>query len=355
MGPAPQRGVAGDPEAFGTDLVSNPFRHAVASFDPTASSVLLWTRVIGAGSLRWTVASDPRFRHVVASGDVAPEPARDHVALVDVTGLQPATTYFYRFATADRRSPVGRTRTLPAEGADRLRLGLVACARFSVAPLGVYRAVAEREVDLVVHLGDYIYEDDGAKGPRTHVPPRPARTLADYRARLAQVRADPDAQALHLRHPMVGIIDDHDVADNCWTTGAKKHIDAEDGPWEDRLTAATTARQEWFPQRLRDPEDPRSTWRSIVVGDLAEILLLDTRLSGRDQHAGDEGTKPLLDPERSLLGAAQRLWLDDRLADREPTVGPPGDRRRGQRRDPPGATTPWCSTPLAERLRGPGR
>ncbi|MDP1818758.1 MAG: alkaline phosphatase D family protein [Acidimicrobiales bacterium] len=295
--------------------MASPFTHAVASFDPTADAVLLWTRAPGAGPLRWTVAGDADLTDVVGTGLVDPDPERDHTAVVDVSGLEPATTYFYGFSAAGQRSPVGRTRTLPAAGADHVRLGLVSCARFSVAPLGVYRAVAEREVDLVLHLGDYIYEDDGSSGPRSHEPPHPARSRSDYRRRIAQVRADPDAQALHLRHPMVAILDDHDVADNCWSTGAKHHDDASDGPFAARAAAATEARQEWLPQRLRDASDPRTTWRSVELGDLAELLLLDTRLSGRDQHAGDDGTKPLRDPTRSLLGDEQRQWMDERLAD----------------------------------------
>ncbi|MEO6318051.1 MAG: alkaline phosphatase D family protein, partial [Acidimicrobiales bacterium] len=163
----------------------------------------------------------------------------------------------------------------------------------------------------------YIYEDDGSSGPRTHQPPHACRTLDDYRARIGQVRGDTDAQALHLRHPMVAILDDHDVADNCWTTGAKNHVDADDGPWADRVRAATRARQEWLPQRLRDPQDDTSTWRSIGVGDLAELVLLDTRLSGRDEQAGDGGDPELDDPDRSLLGDDQRAWLGERLGDVE--------------------------------------
>lgn len=296
-------------------MPSPPFTHAVASFDPTADAVLLWTRAPGQTQLTWRIARDPEMTDVVASGTVAVRADADHTAVVDATGLAAGTTWFYDFTAATgERSPVGRTRTLPP-GADRLRLGLVSCSRFSVAPLGVYRALAEREVDLVVHLGDYIYEDDGDKGVRAHEPPRAAVTLDDYRARLAQVRADTDAQALHLRHPMIGVVDDHDIADNFWATGAKKHDDEEDGPWAERARAALTARQEWFPQRLREPSDPTVTWRSVEVGDLAELVLLDTRLAGRDQQAGDEGTMPLRHPERSLLGDEQREWLGQRLGD----------------------------------------
>jgi alkaline phosphatase D len=295
---------------------SPTFRHAVASFDPTATSVLLWTRVSAElDEVRWELATDPELRELVASGSAPIAADADQTVVVDADGLEPATTYWYRFHAGGATSPIGRTRTLPDGPVDAFALATVCCARYSVAPLGVYRAIAEREVDLVVHLGDYIYEDDGAKGPRPHDPPRTATTLDDYRRRIAQIRADPDAQAMHLRHPMVAIWDDHDLADNAWRDGAKAHDPDEHGPWTDRVAAAARARAEWLPARLLDPDDPTATWRSLEIGDLARLLLLDTRFHGRDRHAGDDGTPDLEDPARSLLGDEQRSWLRQRLAD----------------------------------------
>jgi alkaline phosphatase D len=294
------------------------FEHAVASFEPTSTGILLWTRVSdGSGEVDWVIATDPELRSIVASGQATTGPERDHTVTVDVDGLEPATSYWYRFSTGTARSPVGRTRTLPGTGAERFLIATVSCARYTEAPLGVYRAVAEREVDLVLHLGDYVYEDDGSRGPRSHDPPHTAVTLDDYRRRIAQIRADPDAQALHLRHPMVTIWDDHDLSDNAWRDGAKKHDPEEHGSWRDRVEAAARARQEWVPGRLRQPDDPLVTWRSMVIGDLAELLLLDTRLTGRDQQAGDEESPALDDPHRSLLGDEQRAWVHERLADVE--------------------------------------
>ena len=296
--------------------MTSVFRHAVASFEPTSDGVLLWTRLSGAVSdATWTIAADAAFTEIVATGAASTDASRDHTVVVDVRGLEAATTYWYRFEVEGERSPVGRTRTLPVVGADGVRIGLVSCARFSVAPLGVYRAMAEREVDVIVHLGDYLYEDDGHKGAREHRPPRTCVSLGDYRQRFAQLREDPDCQAMHLRHPMIAVLDDHDVADNCWTTGAKGHDPAEHGPWPARVAAATTARQEWVPARLRDPASPAHTWRSVTIGDLAELVLLDTRLSGRDQQAGDAEAKDLHDPTRSLLGDEQRSWLQERTGD----------------------------------------
>ena len=287
------------------------FRHAVASFEPTASSVILWTRLSGAQRATWVVAADADLQLVVASGEATTSPENDWTVRVEVDGLEPASTYWYRFEAAGESSPIGRTRTMPADDTP-VRLGLVCCGRYSYAPLTVYRALSEVDVDLVLHLGDYIYEDDGHKGPRDHEPPHTAVTLDDYRTRIAQVRKDPDAQALHLRHPMVTVWDDHDLADNAWRDGAKAHDPSEHGSWITRRAAAARARAEWLPGRN---EDPLVTWRAVDLGGVGELLLLDTRIAGREQHAGDIGTSDLHDPLRSMLGAEQRAWLDERLAD----------------------------------------
>ncbi len=291
------------------------FSHGVASFDPTSDAVLLWTRLTGPRSVRWVVARDPQLHNVVAAGEESTSPDRDGTIIVDVTALEPGTTYWYRFTAGTTASPIGRTRTLPGLGADELVIGLVSCANYSVAPLSVYRALAQREVDLVIHLGDYVYDSEGSSGRRTHEPPRTVRSLADYRARIAQIRRDPDCQALHQRHPMAAVVDDHDLADNAWRGGAKAHDPAEDGPWSARVDAAMTARSEWLPTRRREADDVRVTWRSFAVGDLAELVLLDSRLHGRDQQAGDPGTLPLTAPARTILGADQRAWALERIAD----------------------------------------
>ena len=312
--------------------MSIEFRHAVASFDPTETNVLLWTRLGGdATSAELVVASDSRFDDVVTRRRVVTDRERDHTIVVDVGGLDPATTYWYRFSVGNVHSPVGRTRTLPAAPVEHFRLGLVCCARYSVAPLGVYRALAEREVDLVLHLGDYIYEDEGAKGPRPHRPPRTAVTLDDYRQRLGQIREDPDAQALHLRHPMTTIWDDHDLSDNAWRDGAKHHDPQRHGPWTVRAAAAARARHEWLPARLRDPNDSLVTWRSMVVGDLAEFLLLDTRLTGRDRQAGD-GLGPGLHDSRPIASRRRAAGVVARTSlGHVSSVGGGRERRRGER------------------------
>ena len=291
------------------------FHHGVASFDPTSTSVLLWTRVSEASGLDWVLARDDRLEDVVARGAAIATTDDDCCVTIDVTGLDPATTYFYAFTAGTVRSPVGRTRTMPGSGAERLRVGITSCADFSVAPLGVYRALAEREVDVVVHLGDYIYEAGTSRSGRRVEFAEAAADLDGYRGRYAQLRGDPDVQLLHARHPMIAIWDDHDLADNAWRTGAKAHDPAQHGDWDDRVMAAARSRREWLPIRYRDPGDIRRTWRSVEAGDLAELILLDTRWEGRDRHAGDDDTLPRHHPDRSLLGDDQRDWLGERLAD----------------------------------------
>jgi alkaline phosphatase D len=312
----------------------DPFTHGVGSFDPTDSSVLLWTRAPGARRIRWHVAPATDVAPA-ATGDVDVPESADGCVTVEVADLVPGTAYRYWFELDGRRSPVGRTRTLPASGRDPFRIGVVCCADVSRGHFAVYRAVAEADVHLVLHVGDYIYETARSGDVRRAEPDRTLATLGDYRARYAQARADPDLQALHQRHAMVAIWDDHDIADNAWRHGAKGHDADEHGPWEDRLAAAARAWHEWLPARLRDPGEPLAIWRSLTVGDLAELVLLDTRIAGRDEHADGDGSPAIGEPNRSLLGDAQRAWMHERVRD---------------------TTRPWCllvSSVVLNRMRLP--
>jgi alkaline phosphatase D len=300
-----------------------PFDWGVASFDPTPDSVLLWTRLDpaaggdGPSALRWTLARDEGLTDAVATGEVLASPATGHCATAVVDGLDDGRWWFFAFTAPDgRRSAVGRTRTLPRAG-QHLRLAVASCARFADGGFAAYRAIAERDVDVVVHVGDYVYTD-GFAGERPHDPPHRVVTLADYRTRYAQHRADPDLQALHARHPMVTAWDDHDVAGNAWRDGAALH-DADDGPWADRVAAATQAHEEWVPGRTARAEDGRlRAWRHLDLGDLAELVVLDTRLWGRDRAPRDP--EELAADGRSMLGEDQAAFVAERLGrdDRPP-------------------------------------
>lgn len=291
------------------------FRHGVASFDPMPDRVLLWTLVGGGGPARWVVARDPGMVDPVATGevDVVPEPG---TVTVDVGGLEPGCTYWFGFEAAGELSPTGRTRTLAADAVDRLRIGVTCCARYSASTFAVYRALSAADIDLVLHLGDYVYEDvkAGLAG-REPEPPHETVTLADYRARHAQARLDRDLQALHAAHPMLVVWDDHDFADNAHREGAKAHDPETQGPWSERAAAALRAHQDFLPKRLAHPEDLASSWRSFDVGTLARIVCTETRLAGRDPQAGLDGAAPADDPARSLLGDDQRRWLASAVED----------------------------------------
>jgi alkaline phosphatase D len=291
-----------------------PFTHGVASFDPTADSVLLWTRAVGTGRLRWRIAP-AAGGPLAAEGEVEVRPDDDHCVTVTVDGLDPATGYSYWFEAGPTRSPTGRTRTLPAAGRAPFRMAVVCCGDYSRGHFTAYRAAADADVDLVLHVGDYIYETRPKGTVREALPDHEVVSLDDYRTRYAQARGDADLQYLHQRHPVVAIWDDHDIADNAWRHGAKHHDPNEHGPWEDRLLAAARAHQEWLPGRLTDRDDLLTVYRSFAIGDLAELVLMDTRIVGRDVQADDEASLPADDPGRSLLGDEQRAWAFDRIRD----------------------------------------
>ncbi|MEA2900404.1 MAG: alkaline phosphatase [Actinomycetota bacterium] len=295
------------------------FRHGVASGDPLSDSVVLWTRSPGPTEVDWVVARDPDLLDVVAKGTAATSADADFTVHVDPGGLEPATTYWYRFSAGADLSPTGRTRTAPAPGApvDHLRLGLVSCASYAAGWFHAYRNLARRDLDLVVHVGDYLYENGrhSGHGPRRH-PPRRAVTLAGYRARHALYKSDHDLQTLHARHPMVAVWDDHELAGGAWSGGAHEHVSHRHGSWADRKAAAVQAYWEWMPLRPPEPDVPERIYRMQRWGDLADLALLDTRLIGRDEPVGrGRGVVvKLSDTGRSMLGARQRDWLAAKMA-----------------------------------------
>ena len=313
-GAAATRGLA-------TAVPSGPtFDHGVASGDPTADAVVLWTRVTGGGdgdlAVHWTVARDAALSDVVAEGEALARVEADRTVHVDVGGLGAGATWFYGFEAGGVRSPVGRTRT--ARGPDddgEVRLGVASCASYAAGPFTAYGHLAEADVDLVVHLGDYLY--DAGRGVRRHDPPEDPVSLDDYRRRHAQQRSDPDLQRLHAQLPMAAVWDDHEVAGNAWRGGAPGHDPAVDGPWEARRTAAVRAWLEWLPIRRPDLGDDDRIWRSLPLGGVADLFLLDTRHDGRDEQvsAGDgDGAAALASPERRLLSTSQESWLAGSLS-----------------------------------------
>jgi len=293
------------------------FRHGVASGDPLTDRVVIWTRVTtpdGApAATGWVTATDPELGDVVASGTAVAEAEHDHTVSIDVTGLEPDTTYFYGFESAGERSPVARTRTLP-ERSDLLRFAMVSCAKFNAGFFNAYARIADRgDLNFLLHLGDYIYEASntppatqtpGADIGRPFDPLHECVTLEDYRRRYSQYRLDPDVQRLHAAHPVIATVDDHELADGAWRDGADNHK-PEWGPWRERKARAFRAKWEWVPGRPPDPNDPTRVFRTVPLGGLADLFMLDTR-TRRDQPVPPPA---MHDPDRSALGPEQRDWL----------------------------------------------
>lgn len=297
------------------------FLHGVASGDPLADAVILWTRVTSPDGapveVRWVVARDPDLADVVAEGSFETDADRDHTVKVDVTGLEPGTSYYYAFDALEEISPVGRTRTAPSGSVSRLRFGFCSCSSWAHGHFNAYRRLAERlDLDVVLHLGDYIYEyGDGEYGdpnleePRLYDPAHEIVTLEDYRRRYALHRSDPDLQVVHQQHPFICVWDDHESANNSWQNGAENHNEGE-GDWAERRAQAIQAYFEWLP--IREQAQDQQIWRGFRYGDLVDLLMLDTRLWGR-QEQGELGEGPTLDPDRQILGADQEAWLADEL------------------------------------------
>lgn len=299
----------------------------VASGDPLTDRVIIWTHLAGVEPGRdalvsWCVARDHRLSDLVAQGTAVAAADRDHTVHVDVTGLQPGTTYYYGFDVPGAVSDVGRTRTLPSGHVERVRFAMASCAKFNAGFFNAYDRIAARalagEVDFLLHLGDYIYEASntppktqtpGADIGRPFEPLHECTTLADYRTRYRQYVGDPSVQRVRAAVALIPALDDHELADGAWRDGADNHDEAAFGPWADRKASAFQAREEWLPIRRPDWTDPTRVFRRITIGDLADLVLTDAR-SRRDQPVTGAA---MADPGRSALGAHQREWFLEQL------------------------------------------
>lgn len=309
-------------------FAQDPFSLGVASGDPLPDGVVLWTRLApdplqADGGMpgrkvpvRFEVATDEGFRDVVRKGNTFATPELAHSVHVEVEGLDPAREYFYRFKTGPEESPVGRTLTAPAPDADLalLQFAFVSCQNFPAGYFTAYRHIAEEDLALVVHLGDYIYEGpaQGTIG-RGHVPAGEIFTLADYRTRYGQYKGDEDLRAAHARHPFVVTWDDHEVENNYADEVPQDERDREEDPQRflRRRADAYQAYYEHQPLRLSaKPQGPdMRLYRRLTYGRLAEFNVLDTRQYRDDQVAEEER----FTPGRSMTGEQQERWLLDGL------------------------------------------
>lgn len=294
-----------------------PFYHGVASGDPLSDAVIIWSRVQAASNenitVLWEVAQDSAFNNIVKSGGATAEPDRDHTIKVDVTGLRPGNTYYYRFKSGEIFSPVGRTRTLPVGDTDEAKFAVVSCSNWEFGYFNPYKHIADRDdLNAVLHLGDYLYEygvgtyGDTTRG-RFHEPPHEILSLEDYRTRYSQYRLDKDLQKVHQMHPFITVWDDHEIANNAYKTGAQNH-QPDEGSYETRKEIATRVYYEWMPIRA-DQEH----YRSFQFGDMAQIIMLDERLEGRTEPAEDTTSIATLPPGHTMLGEEQLSWFLNEL------------------------------------------
>ncbi len=315
------------------DLPGDPFTLGIASGDPRPESVILWTRLApdpvapdGSGGMPdqavdvvWEVAADEGFDEIVATGVATAEPRFGHSVHVDADGLDPASDYFYRFRVGDATSVVGRTRTLPAADSspERVRLAIANCQYFEGGFYAAYRHMIDDDIDLVVHLGDYIYELPALGGRRRSLPARTPSTLEEFRLRYASYKVDPDLQAAHAALPFTLTWDDHEVADNYMAD-----ILPSGAPADEVRALRAAAYQAWWenlPVRVAPPDGPELTvYHDVTFGDLARLYLLDERQYADEPPCRGE-TRPYdtgtcdeqADYAGDRLGPEQTAWLDE--------------------------------------------
>ncbi|TOZ88379.1 alkaline phosphatase D family protein [Vibrio parahaemolyticus] len=316
------------------ESVAVSFEHGVASGDPTQTQVIIWTRVTTAASyvdVSWQVASDMEFSNVVQSGVFTTDTGRDFTVKVDVQNLNANSQYYYRFIVGEMMSEVGQTQTLPEDGVEKASMAVVSCANYPAGYFHVYREILNQHeqspFDVVLHLGDYIYEygaggyasEDAAALGREPSKGAECITLDDYRKRYAQYRQDADLQALHAKLPMIAVWDDHELANDTWKNGAENHQDDE-GSFIDRRAAAAAAWTEWLPVR-ENTFSNMLIYRQFSFGSLVNLMMLDTRLVGRDKPLDYFSlSAPTMEAigglvvqsrsaDRELLGTEQLAWL----------------------------------------------
>jgi len=311
-----------------------PFYHGIASGDPLSDRVIIWTRVSSEelnDTVLWFFASDSSMTHMLKQGIYYTNQARDHTVKIDVTELEPDTYYYYMFYSKDRFSQVGRTKTLPVGDVDNIRIGLFSCSNYSFGYFNGYDILNQQNnVDFVVHLGDYIYEDgyhsDGIDTLHRRVfPEYDAFDKISYELRYSWYRLDPSLRELHRQYPWVVIWDDHEFANDAFRDTALRHNPLTQGTWATRKNAAIAAFKEWIPCR----EDPLRT--NIInytqkIGTLADIIYTENRIE-RDNFDnfqqflnisfGVNNPLTYANPKSSALGKNQLNWICNELKSSE--------------------------------------
>jgi alkaline phosphatase D len=311
------------------------FDFGVASGDPLSDSVILWTHakfqeLTDPVFLTWQVATDLEFSNLIASGSGQSSSDTGYTYKLDAKGLQPNQSYFYRFKAGQYSSPIGKTKTLPIGAVNDVKLAVLSCSNYPAGFFNVYSEVAKSDVDVAIHLGDYIYEyaatgdasEKAASLGRTSVPANEILTLSDYRLRHAQYKSDADAKQFHASKPLIAVWDDHEFANDAYKDGAENHTPATEGSFALRKAAAMQAYHEWMP--IRTGVDKSKIYRSFNFGNLISLHMLDTRSVGRDQQVDitdlinpskqANAMATLSSPSRQLMGVEQVQWLQTQMA-----------------------------------------
>ena len=328
------------------DLTTDNFFEGVASFDPTSASVIIWTRFTPIDKvsepegivLNWQIATDKDFESVLKSGEQAVFKEHDYTLAIDVQELPSNTKLYYRFFNIESTttSVIGETITLPSPGDSvaNIKLAVCSCANFAAGLFNVYGAMANSDADVIVHLGDYIYEyGEGEYGTnentvalnRVHFPEDEILSEKDYRNRYKQYRSDKQLQLAHQKKPFICVWDDHEITNDAYKDGAENHDTETEGSYEERKKVAIKVYSEFLPIRSADPS---KIYRSFDFGSILSLHMLDTRIIGRDEQLsynsffdfttgqldGEAFQTALLNPNRSLLGAEQMTWLSGAIS-----------------------------------------
>lgn len=293
------------------------FTHNVASGEPGPDSVLLWTRYVnptgGPSKVRVEISESQDFLKIAGGGQMVTGPWRDHTVKITVDNLAPGKWHWFRFIGPDGSiSPVGRTKTLPVGKTSNFNIAIFSCANLGFGEFNAYgHAAARNDIDLVLHMGDYIYEygrggyDGGAKFAARIFPADEILTLADYRLRYASYRSDKQLQALHANFPMIANTDDHESANDSWEGGAQNHS-VDEGDWNARRNAAMQVWREWLPVG----EQP---WKEYPIGDLATYFRTDTRTVARSKPYAHSDLMRAADPAKAFSEFRDSAWQDSAM------------------------------------------
>ncbi|AZJ33446.1 alkaline phosphatase D [Tenacibaculum mesophilum] len=313
------------------NLAEKNFEQGVASFDPTNSQVIIWTRYTtqnASVALVWQLAKDKNFKNIVRQAEVTTDASRDFTVAVEIKDLDAGQKLYYRFVSVDDKatSPIGETLTF-SESISEVKLAVASCANFAYGYFNVYEEIKKSDADVVIHLGDYIYEyGENTYGSfRTPEPKGEIISLDDYRIRYRQYRSDEQLKELHRTKPFICVWDDHEVTNDAYKDGAENHQENE-GSFSSRKQSALKAYSEYLPN-MTNLVDNSIIYRNLKIGSLIDLIMLDTRIVGRDKqleysaYYDEKGAfdaaafqQAWLNPQRTLLGTTQLGWLESELA-----------------------------------------